>query len=82
MFETDFTTLPNFIQGIDFIQGVHAAVIDKSNLSRWEPSSLSQATSDHVALQFESLGTLVIEELGLAKRGFIHARGQYEDGDS
>lgn len=44
----------------------------------WEPSFISQVTTDLVTRQFEPLSALGVEELGLSKGGFIRARGQLQ----
>lgn len=73
--DIEFRLTARLSRHANFMQGVHSAVIDKSVIPCWAPTSLSQVASDHVNRHFEPVSTLGIHELGLSKHGSVRSRG-------
>ena len=61
--DQDYRIATRFTQGIDFVEGIRAQVIDKDRTPRWSPATLAEVTAEAVEEYFAPLGAA---ELGLA----------------
>ena len=52
----DYRVATRLVEHHDFAEGVRAAVIDKDQKPRWDPSRLNQVRDPDIARYFEPLG--------------------------